>query len=39
MVIGLAMSNETVSNACFMVCHLLHRCTCCALVNPTFCAY
>lgn len=27
MVIGLAMSNETVENACFMVCHLLHRCT------------
>lgn len=26
MVIGLAISNETVENACFMVCHLLHRC-------------
>lgn len=26
MVIGLALSNETVENACFMACHLLHRC-------------
>ena len=28
MVIGLALSNETVENACFMACHLLHRCKC-----------
>ncbi|RAL13250.1 uncharacterized protein BO97DRAFT_469953 [Aspergillus homomorphus CBS 101889] len=26
-VIGLSMSNETVENAYFMACHLLHRCT------------
>lgn len=26
MVIGLALSNETVENAFFMACHLVHRC-------------
>ncbi|CAG7945314.1 unnamed protein product [Penicillium nalgiovense] len=28
MVIGLSLSNESVENAYFMACHLLHRCSC-----------